>query len=129
MPASLLVSLNVFFMVVAVMLLSKLLPDIVAALLGGGIWLIGYISDTVYLVSQHEMVKNVLEQMTHGDTQVALWHVLWPKMTAVQFYAVSLIKDSVWYAAGPIHPVINVVGYLLLSFCLLWWHFSREEIR
>ncbi|MBN1575163.1 MAG: ABC transporter permease subunit [Chitinispirillaceae bacterium] len=129
MPASLLVSLNVLFMVVAVMLLSQLLPDIAAALLGGGIWLIGYISDTVYLASQNAMVKNVLEQMQHGDKPVALWRVLWPKMTALQYYAVSLIKDSAWYAAGPLQPVINVAGYLLLAFFVLWWHFSREEIR
>ncbi|MBN1307419.1 MAG: ABC transporter permease subunit [Chitinispirillaceae bacterium] len=129
MPASLLVSLNVLFMVVAVMLFSQLLPDIAAVLLGGGILLVGYISDTVYLASQHGMVKSVLEQMRHGDNPVALWRVLWPKMSALQFYAVSLIRDSAWYAPGPLHPVINVAGYLLLAFGVLWWHFSREEIR
>jgi ABC-type transport system involved in multi-copper enzyme maturation permease subunit len=129
MPASLLISLNVLFMVVLVMFLSQILPEIAAALLGGGVWLIGYVNDMVFFASQNEMVKNALEQMQRGDQPVAVWRMFWPKITALQFYAVSLIKSSVWQPPGPIHPAVNIIAYTMLAFMVLWWHFSREEIR
>ena len=129
LPASLLLSVNVLFAVVSVMLLSQLLPDIAAALISVGIWLVGYISDTVYLASQTEMVKNVLEQMQRSGDSIALWRILWPKMTALQFFGVSLIKDTPFHAPGPVHPFFNVAAYTGAMLVLLWRHFSREEIR
>jgi ABC-type transport system involved in multi-copper enzyme maturation permease subunit len=129
MPASLLISLNILFAVVLVMLLSQLLPDIVAALVGGVVWMIGYFSDTFYMASQNEMVKNVMRQMNHAEQPLALWRIIWPKITALQFFAVARIKDVEFHMPGPVHPIINVSGFLVLGFLLLWWQFSREEIR
>lgn len=129
MPASFLISMNVLLMIILVMLLSQLLPDIAAALLGGGVWLIGLINDTTYALAQNEIAKNFLEQLPHGDQSAALWRILWPKITALQLYAAALIKGTTWYALGPVHPVITVLGYLALSFFLLWWNFSRQELR
>jgi ABC-type transport system involved in multi-copper enzyme maturation permease subunit len=129
MPASLLISINVAFAVVLVMLLSQVLPDIAAAMLGAAVWLVGYINDMVIAASQTAMVKSVLQQVQHGDGAVAIWRIVWPKMTAVQLYAVALIKDTAAYSPGPVHPVFNVAIFLGAALVLLWWHFSREEIR
>lgn len=129
MPASLLVSINVAFAILLVMLLSQVLPDIAAALICAGVWLVGYVNDMVFAASRNEMVKNVLDQMQRGDTTPALWRIVWPKLTALQFYAVSLIKDTAASWPGPLHPVGNVALFLPVLFALLWWHFSREEIR
>ena len=129
LPASLLISLNVLFAVMAVMLLAQLLPDIVAALIGTGIWLVGYISDALFQASQTQMVKTVMEQMQRSETSLALWRILWPKMTALQFYGVARIKEVPFHAPGPVPPVVNVAMYAAAAFLLLYLHFSREEIR
>ena len=128
-PASLLISINVLFAVVLVMVLSQIVPDIAAALLVAAVWLVGYINDMVFIASQNEMVKNVLDQMQRGEHAVALWRIIWPKLTALQLYAVSLIKNTAWELPGQVHPVVNVALFLVAAFALLCWHFSREEIR
>ena len=129
LPASLLISVNVLFAVVSVMLLSQMVPDIAAALLSAGIWLVGYLSDTIFMASQTEMVKSVLEQMQRGGEPVALWRRLWPQMTSLQFNGVALIKEVPFHGPGPVHPFANVSVYCVAAFMLLWWHFSRAEIR
>jgi Cu-processing system permease protein len=128
-PASLLVSVNVLFAVVSVMLLSQVVPDIAAALLGTGIWLVGYVSDTIVMASQTKMVKSFLEQVQHSGETVALWRQLWPKMTSLQYYGVALIKEVPFHGPGPVPPLVNVSVYCIGAFLLLWWHFSRTEIR
>jgi ABC-type transport system involved in multi-copper enzyme maturation permease subunit len=129
LPASLLISMNVLFAVVSVVLLAQFLPDIAAALAASGIWLVGYISDAIYMASQTGMVKNVLEQMQRPETSIALWRVIWPKMTALQYYGVARIKDVPFHVPGPVHPAVNVSFYVVVVFVLLYLHFSREEIR
>ena len=129
LPASFLISLNILFTVVLVMLLSQLVPDIVAALTGGIVWIVGYFSDTIYMASQHEAMKSILRQMNRREQPLALWRVIWPKMTALQYFAVARIKDVPFHMPGPVHPLVNVAAFLLLVSLLLWWQFSREEIR
>ena len=128
LPASFLISVNVLFAVVVVILLAEVVPDIAAALLTGAIWLVGYISDSVVRAMQTEAAKNILEQLQKADAPVALWRMIWPKMTALQYYGVARIKDVPFHAPG-VHPVFNVGLYVLLAFVLLYMRFSREEIR
>jgi len=129
LPASFLVSLNVLFAVLIVVLLAQVIPDIAAALLAAAIWLVGYISDTVYMALQTETAKNIMEQMQKSDAPLALWRIIWPKMTALQYYGVARIKDAPFHIPGPVHPAFNVGLYVLLAFFLLHLHFSREELR
>lgn len=128
MPASLIVSLNVLFIIVMVMLLSQYLPDIAAGLLAAGVVLTGYINDALLMVMSSNTGLGIPGQMGQGsDNTVALWRILWPKMAALQFYAVSLIKDMPLNVQG-VHPALNVSVCLAVAFVLLWWSFSREEI-
>ena len=129
-PASFMVSLNVLLSILMVMVASRFVPDILATLFGGGIWLVGYISDTMFKVAQTETVKNLLDQVQTGEVgAVALWRIVWPKITMLQYYAVSMIKEMPLRGPGNVPPLLNVVFFIVAAFLLLWWHFSREEVR
>lgn len=128
-PASLVTSLNILCVVALVMLFSTVLPDVLAALCCGGIWVIGYASDSIYVASQTAMVKTVLEQMQRAEHTIALWRVLWPKMMAVQYLAVGMIKENDAIFPTVWHPVLNVSTYAIIGLLLLYIRFSREEIR
>jgi len=128
MPASFIVSLNILFIIVMVMLLSQYLPDIAAGLLAAGVVLIGYISDALLMIMGNGAVLGIFGQMNqNGGNAVALWRILWPKMAALQFYAVSLIKDTPLSMHG-VHPALNVSAFVAVAFVMLWWSFFREEI-
>jgi ABC-type transport system involved in multi-copper enzyme maturation permease subunit len=128
-PASLIIAINVFCIVTLVMLLSSVLPDIAAALCCAVVWLVGYVNDTMFVAAQNEVVKSMLHQMQAGGYPVALWRLFWPKLTAVQYFAVGLIKESEVIFPGPLHPLLNVALYAGVAFLLLLIRFSRSEIR
>lgn len=129
LPASLLISLNVLFSINLVLFFSLTMPDIIAVLLGLGIAIISYVSDSIYAVSKTELVKSLMEQMQKQELHTSLWRIVWPKIAALQYYATSLIKNDVFYVLGPVHPVINVLLFCFVSFALLYWKFSKEEIK
>ena len=128
-PASLIISLNILCIVILVMLLSTILPDILAALCCGIIWIVGYASDSWYVASRNTMIKAVLEQMQRPEQPVALWRILWLKITAVQYDAVGIIKETGSVFPGSWHPLLNVTVYAVVALLLLCFRFSREEIR
>jgi len=128
-PASFLISLNVLFSVITVLLFSLLMPDIIAALSAMAIAVVSYISDSIFAASKTEFVKSLMEQIQQSELSVALWRIIWPKIAALQFFATSLIKDETFYVLGPLHPVFNILIFCVIAFCLLYWRYSREEIR
>lgn len=128
-PASLLVSVNVLFSVISVLLFSLIMPDTIAALSAIAIALVSYISDSIYAASKTEVVKSFLEQINHQELSVALWRVVWPKIAALQYFATSLIKNENFYVLGPLHPVFNVLIFCAIAFILLYWKFLKEEIK
>ena len=127
-PASLLISLNVLFAVVVVVLFSLLMPDVIAALLGIFISVVSFISDSLYAVMQTQVAKSVMEQLQRGETHVAVWRVIWPKIAGLQYFATSLIQDVPFVVLGPVNPVFNVLLYTGLSMLLLYWRFMNEEV-
>jgi ABC-type transport system involved in multi-copper enzyme maturation permease subunit len=129
MPASLLVSVNVLFAISVVMFFSLVMPDIIAALLGLGITLVSYISDSIYAATQTELGKSLMTQMQQGEMHVSWWRLLWPKIAGLQYFAVSIVKEGEFYVMGPVHPVINMFLYITLAVGLLYWKFSKEEIK
>ncbi len=128
-PASFLISLNVLFSVISVLLFSLIMPDIIAALSAMAIAVVSYVSDSLFAVSKTELVKSLMEQVHQGELSVALWRIIWPKIAALQFFATSLIKDENFYVLGPIHPVFNILIFCVIAFFLLCWRYSKEEIR
>jgi ABC-type transport system involved in multi-copper enzyme maturation permease subunit len=130
--ASLLCSINLLFVVIAVMLMSLLMPDIVAFLSVLGVGIIGFVADGVAAVSQSQMVQSIVQQGgSHSQSELTWWKVVyffWPKLAGVQQTASSLIGSESSHGFGSVYPLINTLIYCLILGALLFKRFSNEDI-
>jgi ABC-type transport system involved in multi-copper enzyme maturation permease subunit len=132
LAASLLCSFNLLFMVVTVLLLTLLMPDIVAFLCVMGIAVIGSVADGIYTINHSQMAQGMMQQQgTHPYSDLTLWKVvyyLWPKLSGTQHLASSMIGSEGFQGIGSIYPLINVLLYCLILGALLFRRFKNEEI-
>ena len=130
--ASLLCSLNLLFVVIAVLLLSLLMPDIVAFLCVLSIGVIGFVADGIAAISQSQMAQAMMQQSTaHLLSDLTWWKVvyyLWPKVSDMQLLASSLIGSESFHGLWSIYPLINVLVYCLILGALLFRRFRNEDI-
>jgi ABC-type transport system involved in multi-copper enzyme maturation permease subunit len=119
--ASLVCSVNVLFMVVVTSFFSLLLPLFASALISMGIAAISFGSDTFF----HVVHTTGLSQ---SFPETSLWRIIWPKVSALQYYAVSLINHSEFQGMGPIHPLCNVLLWTVFFGSLLVWRFRNEDL-
>jgi ABC-type transport system involved in multi-copper enzyme maturation permease subunit len=131
--ASLLCSLNLLFVVVAVLLLSLLMPDIVAFLCIMGIGIVGFVADVISAISHSQMAQAVMGQQGVSPPQSDLtwWNVisfLWPKLSGTQQLASSSISGEAFHGFWSIYPLINVLLYCLILCALLFRRFGNEDI-
>jgi ABC-type transport system involved in multi-copper enzyme maturation permease subunit len=130
LAASLLCSFNLLFVVVAVLLLSLLMPDIVAFLCVMGIGIVGIVSDGIFAVSHSPMAQAMMQQrgLQSDMTGWTIVYYLWPKLSGTQHFASSFIgsEDFQWFVY--IYPLINVIIYCLILSALLFWRFRNEDI-
>jgi ABC-type transport system involved in multi-copper enzyme maturation permease subunit len=130
--ASLLCSVNLLFVVLAVLLLSLLMPDIVAFLCVLGIGTVGFVADGIAAVSHSQMAKAMMQQSgAHPQAEVTWWKVVyyvWPKLLGVQQWASSLTGSESSLGFGPLYPLINVLLYCLVLGALLFRRFRNEDI-
>jgi ABC-type transport system involved in multi-copper enzyme maturation permease subunit len=129
---SLLCSINLLFVVIAALLLSLLMPDIVAFLCVFCIGVVGFIADGIAAAS-HSQIAQAIVQQSNGNLQsdTTWWkvvYVLWPKLLGVQQLASSLIDSESLHGFGPIYPLINVLVYCLILGTLLFKRFRKEDI-
>ncbi|HOP40390.1 MAG TPA: ABC transporter permease [Geobacteraceae bacterium] len=130
--ASLFCSLNVLFVVVAVLLLSLLMPDILAFLSVLGIGIVSFSADAIAAASHSQMVQAMIRQSSAGpQSDLTWWKVVyyaWPKLLGVQQSASSLIATGSSHEFGPIFPLINVLFYCLILGVLLFRRFRNADI-
>lgn len=130
--ASLLCSINLLFVVIAVLLLSLLMPDIVAFLCVLGIGVVGFVADGIAAASHSQIAQAMLQQPTgHPQSDLTWWKVvyfLWPKLLGVQQLASSLIESGSSHGFGLVYPLINVLVYSLILGALLFMRFRKEDI-
>jgi len=130
--ASLLCSINLLFVVIAVLLLSLLMPDIVAFLCVLGVGIVGFVADGIAAASHSQLAQAMLQQSgTHPQSDLTWWKVVyyfWPKLLGVQQLASSLIESGSFHGFGPIYPLINVLVYCLVLGALLFKRFRNEDI-
>jgi ABC-type transport system involved in multi-copper enzyme maturation permease subunit len=130
--ASLLCSINLLFVVIAVLLLSLLMPDIVAFLCVLGVGITGFVADGIAAASNSQMAQAMVQQSTsHPQSGITWWKVVynfWPKLLGVQQLATSLIESEPIHGFDPIYPLINVLLYCLVLGALLFKHFRNEDI-
>jgi len=125
LTASALCSLNVLFVVVMVNIVSLVLPDFAAALITLAVLGIGFFSESFHIMAGSELVKKAIPQAIDHPS---LWRILWPKITSVQYFAVTFINNGSFQCMGPVHPLVNILGYSALLTVLLIWKFNREEL-
>ena len=130
--ASLLCSFNLLFVVVAVLLFSLLMPDIVAFLCVLGIGVVGLAADGISAIGQSPMAQTMMQQPgPHPQSELTWWkviHYLWPKLSGVQQMASSLIGSEAFHGFGTVYPLINVFFYCLVLGALLFWRFRKEDL-
>ncbi len=130
--ASLLCSINLLFVVNAVLLLSLLMSEIVAFLCVLGVGVVGFVSDGIVAASQSQIAQAMVQQSAgHPQTDLTWWKIVyffWPKLLGVQQLASSLIESKSSHGFGPIYPLFNVLIYCLILGALLFKRFSNEDI-
>jgi len=132
LAASLLCSINLLFVVIAVLLLSLLMPDIVAFLCVLGVGVVGFVADGVAAASHSQLAQAMMQQPgAHPQSDVTWWKVvyfLWPKLLGVQQLASSLIESESFHGFDQIYPFVNILLYCLILGALLFKRFRNEEI-
>ena len=130
--ASLLCSINLLFVVIAVLLLSLMMPDIVAFLCVLGIGIVGFVADGIAAASHSQIAQAMLQQSAgHPQPDLTWWKVVyffWPKLLGVQQLASSLIESESSHGFGPIYPLINILLYCLILGALLYKRFGNEDV-
>jgi ABC-type transport system involved in multi-copper enzyme maturation permease subunit len=128
--ASLLCSFNLLFVIVAVLILSLLMPDIVAFLCVIGIGIVGIVADGIFALSHSQMAQAMISQ-PGSQSDWTLWKVLyylWPKLSGTQQFASSFIGSEGLPEFGSIYPLINIIIYGLILGALLFQRFRNEDI-
>jgi ABC-type transport system involved in multi-copper enzyme maturation permease subunit len=128
--ASLLCSFNLLFVIVAVLLFSLLMPDIIAFLCVLGIGIISFVADGIVAVSQSQMGQAMMQQ-SGSASDLSGWKVvytLWPKISGIEKVASSLIGREEFQGFLSIYPFINIVICAVILGALLFWRFRNEDI-
>jgi ABC-type transport system involved in multi-copper enzyme maturation permease subunit len=133
LAASLLCSINLLFVVVAVLLLSLLMPDIVAFLCVLGVGVAGFVADGIAAASHSQMVQAMMRQPGAAPHSDLTWwkavYYAWPKLLGVQQSATSLLGSEPFHGFGSLYPFINVLLYCLILGAALFRRFRKEDIR
>jgi ABC-type transport system involved in multi-copper enzyme maturation permease subunit len=129
--ASLLCSINLLFVVIAALLLSLLMPDIVAFICVLGVGVVGFIADGIAAASHSQMAQAIVQQSSGNPQSDLTWwkivYFFWPKLLGVQQLASSLIESESSHGFGTIYPFINVLVYCLILGALLFKRFRDED--
>lgn len=128
--ASLLCSLNLIFVVIAVLLLSLLMPDIAAFICAMGIGIVSFVADGIFAISHSPMAQAMMQQ-PESQPDWTLWRVvyyLWPKLSGTQHFASSFIGSEGFHGLESMYPLINILIYCLILGALLFWRFRNEDI-
>jgi ABC-type transport system involved in multi-copper enzyme maturation permease subunit len=128
--ASLLCSFNLLFAVVAVLLLSLLMPDVIAFLCVMGIGIVSFVADGISAISHSQMTQAMLPQpgLQSDLTGWKVVYYLWPKLLGTQQFASSFIGSEGSHEFESLYPFINVLVYCLVLAALLFRCFRNEDI-
>lgn len=128
--ASLSCSFNLLFVVVAVLLFSLLMPDIIAFLCVMGVGMASFVADGIFALSRSSMGQAMMQQsVAQSDwTGGKVVYYLWPKLSGIQQFASSLIGGEGFHGFLSIYPLVNVLIYVFILGALLFRRFRNEDI-
>ena len=124
--ASLVCSINLLFVIICVCLLTLYLPDFIGALLTLGLIGVGVVSDGGYHLLHGDVIGSFFSPV--ADSSPSMWRIFYPKFFMVQLNADSIISNGQFKLMGPVHPIVNVLFFLLLIATALVMTFNRKEI-
>jgi ABC-type transport system involved in multi-copper enzyme maturation permease subunit len=128
LPASLLASLNLLFVVVAVLLFSLFMPEIAAFLSIMGIAVVGLVIDGMNALNQSQMVQTIGGWSPTDLSSGKAFYYVWPKLLGMQYFASSFINAEGSRGLWSTYPLFNILFYCLALGALLFWRFAKEEI-
>jgi ABC-type transport system involved in multi-copper enzyme maturation permease subunit len=128
--AALICSFNLFFVVVTALLLSLLMPDIVAFLCIVGIGVVSFVVEGISAISHSQTVQMVIPQPgpLSGLTWWKVVYYLWPKISGTEQFASSFIGGGGFHGFESMYPLINVLVYCLILSMLLFRCFRKKDI-
>lgn len=128
---SLLCSINLLFIIVAVLLLSLQMSDIVAFLSVLGISIVGFVADGIAAAGHSQMVQSMVQQSAvTPQSEMTGWKIVYflcLKLLGVQQIASALIEREAFRGLVSLYPLINIVLYCLIlggtdgNSCYLDW--------
>jgi ABC-type transport system involved in multi-copper enzyme maturation permease subunit len=125
LTASCVCFVNVLFMVLLVCFLSLFVPDFAAALLGLGVAVVSYVSDGVFALMQSSVVQTAVGS---ASAHVSAWRAAWPKVASLQYFSASLFDNSTFKAMGYVHPLVNMLCYIVIAGACIVVAFRTREI-
>jgi ABC-type transport system involved in multi-copper enzyme maturation permease subunit len=132
LTASLLCSFNLLFAIVAVLLLSLLMPDMVAFLCVTAIGVVGFVADGIAAISHSQIAQAIMQQSGAQTPSPWTWwkvlYYLWPKITGTQQMASSLISGEAFEGFWAIYPLMNILIFCLILGLLLFQRFGKEDL-
>lgn len=132
LAGSLLCTFNLLFIILAVLLLSLLMPDIVAFLCVLGVMAVSFIGDGVYAIIHSSLLQPIMQQPAAQAQAELTWkHVVyyaWPKLAGTEQMASALISHQGFHGFGSVYPLINIIFYCLVLVFILGWCFRHAEL-
>jgi len=130
--ASLLCCINLLFVVVAVLLLSLLMPEIFALLSLIGIAIVSLLVDGINAIGSNPIIQTITAANgVKAASEISLAKILyyiWPKLSGTQYLASSLINGEGLGGFWSVYPLLNILFYCLVLGVLLLRQFRKEEI-
>jgi len=132
LAASLLCAFNLLFVVVAVLLLSLLMPEIVAFLSAIGIGVVGLVIDGINALSSSQIVHTMAigaDGLNQPDLSLGrILYYVWPKLYGLQHLASSFIGGEGVQGFRSVYPLFNILLYCLILGVVLLRRFKEEEV-
>ena len=126
--AALLYCLNLLFMVVAVLLLSLLMPETAAFLCIIGIAVAGLIIDGINSLGSSQIAQTMTDSTQTDLSLGRILYYVWPKLSGMQYFAPSFIGGGGFQGLWSAYPLFNVLLYCVIFCAPLFWRFRKEEI-
>lgn len=132
LAGSLLCSFNLLFVILAVLILSLFMPDIVALLCVLGVMAVSFVGDGIHAITHNPMIQAMMQQpdaQAQADlTLKKLVYYAWPKLAGMEQMASALISHQELHGFVSVYPILNILCYCLILTCLLVWCFQHAEV-
>ena len=128
--ASLLCSFNLLFVIVAVFLLSLIMPDIIAFLCVVAVGIVSFVAEGISTLV-HSPMAQTMAQQPDVPSNVTFWKIVyyaWPKLSGTQQFASSFIGSEGFGDLAPLYPFVNILIYCFILAVLLFRLFRNQDI-